>query len=365
MQKKKFIITLLFAVLSIFMITACSDSSNESNSGGNNGGGGTVQPEPDAVKEFYNFNTWQHDRFNYLYSQYAILYDGSLYAWGNNNHGQLGLGITDENVDHKNKKKVIIPGKVIQLIFQLAFFNDSATSFLNTTYSFYAITDNGELYVWGYNGYGVLGVGDTVDRNTPTKVNLPSKIKELITGSSTYAILEDGSLYAWGRNNYGQLGVGDEVDRNIPTKVNLSGKIKKYTNDAWSYYAVLEDGSLYAWGDNAYGRLGVGDKVDRNTPIKVNLSGTIKELIINISSIYTILADGSLYAWGKNYNGTLGVANNEESISIPTLVTGITGTIKKVLYGSGQRYFLTEDGLLYGTGSNYSNYPVKIEFKDK
>ena len=148
MQKKKFIITLLFAVLSIFMITACNDSSNESNSGGNNGGGGTVHPEPDnlTVKKFYSFLTWK-DISNDLYSQYAILHDGSLYAWGSNNRGQLGLGITDENVDQKNKQKVIIPGKVIQLIFQLAFFNDSATSFLNTTYSFYAITDNGELYV--------------------------------------------------------------------------------------------------------------------------------------------------------------------------------------------------------------------------
>ena len=476
MQKKKFIITLLFAVLSIFMITACSDSSNESNSGGNNGGGGTVQPEPDAVKEFYNFNTWQHDRFNYLYSQYAILYDGSLYAWGNNNHGQLGLGITDENVDHKNKKKVIIPGKVIQLIFQLAFFNDSATSFLNTTYSFYAITDNGELYVWGDNSDGQLGIGNTdnqtkpikvtgitgkikelgtytvyglsiyglsggssiyaitedgslyawgnnyfstlglgdrVDRNTPTKVNLPGKIKELrsyfnsvyalmedsslytwgknthgrlglgsneeqistptlVTGingtikelindSSIYAITEDNSLYAWGSNDSGELGVGDEVHKNIPTKVNLPGKIKEFTGGS---YAIMEDGSLYAWGYNGSGELGVGDEVNRNIPTKVNLPGKIKEFT---GGSYAIMEDGSLYAWGSNYKGMLGVGNNEENITIPTLINGITGTIKKVISEShsDNRYFLTEDGLLYGTGSNYSNYPVKIEFKDK
>ena len=90
MQKKKFIITLLFAVLSIFMITACSDSGNESNNSGNNGGGGTVQPEPEpdnlTVKKFYNFDVY------YSFSAYALLSDGSLYTWGDNKYGQLGLG---------------------------------------------------------------------------------------------------------------------------------------------------------------------------------------------------------------------------------------------------------------------------------
>ena len=115
MQKKKLIITLLFAVLSIFMITACSDSSNESNNSGNNGGGGTVQPEPEpepdnlTVKKFYNFDAY------YSFSAYALLSDGSLYAWGCNDHGQLGLG--DNNYYYpSNAKKVDIPGNVKQLV---------------------------------------------------------------------------------------------------------------------------------------------------------------------------------------------------------------------------------------------------------
>ena len=426
MQKNKLLVTLLFAVLSIFMITACSDgsiesnsdSSIESNSGGNSGGGGTVHPEPEpdlnVVKEFYNFLTWDNNT-NDLYSQYAILYDGSLYAWGNNNHGQLGVGLTDKDVLYQNdKKKVNIPGKVIQLIADI-------NSYINmdTTSSFYAITENGDLYVWGYNGSGQLGVGDEiyrntpekinlsgkiktlktssrsvyailedgslyawgenhlgrlgvgdeVDKNTPTKVNLPGKIKELIGGLSAYAILEDGSLYAWGYNVYGQLGVGDKVDKNKPTKVNLPGKIKELIIDSGSAYAILEDGSLYAWGKNEYGELGVGDEVNINTPTKVKLPSKIKELIIvDGSSAYAILEDGSLYAWGSNSNGILGVGKSF-TIYTPEQVTGINGTIKEIfsstsIYGVN-RYFLTEDDLLYVTGWEDLYYPVRIEFKEK
>lgn len=439
MQKKKFIITLLFAVLSIFMITACSDSSNESNNSGNNGGGGTVQPEPEpepdlnAVKEFYHFLTWA-DNSNDLYSQYAILYDGSLYAWGNNNHGQLGVGLTDKDVLYQNdKKKVNIPGKVIQLIAENELVPNSSTLMLDTTSSFYAITENGELYVWGYNGSGQLGVGDKIDRNTPEKINLSGKIKtlktseglvyailedgslyawgrnlhgqlgigddmdrdtptkitaitgmikELITNNyySTYAIMEDGSLYAWGRNYDGELGVGDKVNKNTPTKVNLPGKIKELIKYSTSIYTILEDGSLYVWGNNESSQLGVGDDLDRNTPTKVNLPSKIKELIIDSSSAridsssaYAILEDGSLYAWGNNYDGKLGVGKSTNTIYTPEQVTGINGTIKEIsnstsiydmtIYANG--YFLTEDGLLYVTGWEDSNYPVKIEFKDK
>ncbi|MDE7315517.1 MAG: hypothetical protein K2N11_07415 [Mucispirillum sp.] len=439
MQNKKLIITLLFAVLSIFTITACSDSSNESNSGVNNGGGGTVQPEPEpepepdlnVVKEFYHFLTWA-DNSNDLYSQYAILYDGSLYAWGNNNHGQLGVGLTDKDVLYQNdKKKVNIPGKVIQLIAENEPVLNSSTSMYDTTSSFYAITENGELYVWGYNGSGQLGVGDKIDRNTPEKINLSGKIKTLKTSEGlVYAILEDGSLYAWGNNYYGQLGVGDDMGRDTPTKVTaITGMIKELiTNNYYSTYAIMEDGSLYAWGKNGSGQLGVGDKVNKNTPTlisgisgkiktlktnyqsiyaiaedgllytwgrnlhgqlgiysfgqyinapkNVKLPNKVKELITSSSSAYTILEDGSLYAWGKNEDGKLGIGLSDgTTIHAPKQVTGINGTIKKLITGSSV-YALMEDGSLYVWGKNESsqlgvgdivnrNTPTKVNLPSK
>ena len=282
MQKKKFIITLLFAVLSIFMITACSDSSNESNNSGNNGGGGTVQPEPEpdnlTVKKFYNFDAY------YSFSAYALLSDGSLYTWGDNKYGQLGLG--DKANQHyfaSNNQKINIPDKINELIGLKDTYYDTSKRMYIDKFSLYAITENGELYAWGDNSDGQLGIGNTDNQTKPVKVTgITGKIKQLITLENingllfsdfyVYAITEDGSLYAWGYNGEGLLGVGDKMDRNTPTKVNLPGMVKEIMHNSYSVYTILEDGSLYAWGNNNYsGQLGVGSENEYvNTPTKVN-----------------------------------------------------------------------------------------------
>ena len=399
MQKKKLIITLIYAVLSIFMITACSDSNNGSNNSGNNGGDGSVLPEPkpdpNAVKEFYHFTTWNNTLRLWQDSLYAILDNGSLYAWGNNKDGQLGLGLTDEYVAYN--KKVDIPGKV--KLIKCAGVNptDESACYVITedgalyvwgknsygqlgvgdevnkntpikvtaingkvmeliigySFSVYAILEDGSLYSWGNNVSSNLGVGDEVNRNTPTKVNLPSKIKELITtGSSVYALMEDSSLYSWGDNYSGQLGVGDEVNKNTPTKVNLPSKIKKLITTGSSVYAILEDGSLYAWGGNNSGELGVGDEVNKNTPTKVNLPSKIKELITTGLSSYAILEDGSLYAWGYNSDGQLGVGD-EVNKNTPIKVTAINGKVMELIISNYiSVYAILEDGSLYAWGNN-------------
>ena len=349
MQKKKFIITLLFAVLSIFMITACSDSSNESNSGVNNGGGGTVQPEPEpdnlTVKKFYNFDAY------YSFSAYALLSDGSLYTWGDNKYGQLGLGDKANRYYYPSEnQKINIPDKINELIGLKDTGYDTSERTTFYKFSLYAITENGELYAWGDNSDGQLGIGNTDNQTKPVKVTgITGKIKQLITlkkydGEAffdyfyVYAITEDGSLYAWGYNGEGLLGVGDKMDRNTPTKVNLPGKIKELMHNSYSVYTILEDGSLYAWNNNT------------PTPTKINLPGKV----INLIGQFAILEDGSLYAWGSNENGQLGIGSENDYVDTPTKVN-LPGKVKEVKQSafSSSTYVLLEDGTLYTCGSNY------------
>ena len=317
-------------------------------------------------------------------SVYTILEDGSLYAWdyntptptkinlpgtikelitnGNSVYAILEDGSLYSSVSiNSTPTKVNLPGKIKEL---------------NGYSSLYAMLEDGALYAWGYNYDGQLGIGSENDYvDTPTKVNLPGTIKELITnGNSVYAILEDGSLYAWGSNSEGQLGVGSENEYvNTPNKVNLPDTIKELITNGISFYAMLEDGSLYAWGYNFSGELGVGDEVNRNrnTPAKVNLPSKVKLITTKYDSVYAILEDSSLYAWGNNSNGHLGVGKDDNRIYTPEQVTGIDGVIKYInlVQNSSNSdavvHFLTEDGLLYGTGLTYSSSPKKIEFKEK
>src|SRR5690606_13445375 len=95
----------------------------------------------------------------------------------------------------------------------------------------FGITEDGSLYTWGTNSFGVLGVGDTTARSTPTAVVGGIKFKKVIvgtTGSGAYffGISLDGTLYSWGDNTFGTLGVGDQVSRSSPTQVLTSVKFK-------------------------------------------------------------------------------------------------------------------------------------------
>ena len=398
MQKKKFIITLLFAILSIFMITACSDSNNESNSGVNNGGGGTVQPEPEpepdnlTVKKFYNFDI-KYPYISFPFSAYTLLSDGSLYTWGDNNYGQLGLGDKANRYYYASEnQKINIPDKINELIGLKDTEYDTSKRMYINKFSLYAITENGELYAWGDNSDGQLGIGNTDNQTKPVKVTgITGKIKQLITLKydgealldyfSVYALTEDGSLYAWGNNSDGQLGIGNTDNQTKPVKVTaITDKIKELiVPEPYLFSSILiaitEDNSLYTWGYNRYGELGIGsNEHEVYIPTKVNLPGKIKEIMHNSDSVYTILEDGSLYAWGYNYNGQLGVGD-EVNRNIPAKVD-LPGKIKELIADSDSVYAMLEDGSLYAWGDNYNgqlgvgdemdrNTPTKVNLPSK
>jgi alpha-tubulin suppressor-like RCC1 family protein len=80
----------------------------------------------------------------------------------------------------------------------------------------------GELWCWGYNFYGSLGLGDEVDRDAPAHVGSAATWATVDAGGDhTCAVRTNGDLWCWGSNAYGQLGMGDEVDRSAPAQVAL------------------------------------------------------------------------------------------------------------------------------------------------
>jgi alpha-tubulin suppressor-like RCC1 family protein len=130
----------------------------------------------------------------------ALKADGSLWAWGDNWNGQLGLGY---NYNNHN-----VPTRV-------GADSDWASVAAGSNHTL-AIKADGGIWAWGSNG-GQLGLGDYTNRNVPTRVGADTDWASVAAGQyHTLAIKADGGLWAWGRNNQGQLGDPNGADHNSP-----------------------------------------------------------------------------------------------------------------------------------------------------
>ena len=216
-----------------------------------------------------------------------------------------------------------------------------------------AVTKDGDLYMWGRNYYGQLGVYSNADSKIPIKVNnssstLPEKsVKYIALGYyHSAAITKDGSLYMWGRNNYGQLGDGTTTDRYTPVKImdNVASVSLGGSHSA----AVTKDGSLYMWGDNGNGRLDDGTTTDRYTPVKI--MDNVASVSLGSSHSAAITKDGSLYMWGYNYYGQLGDGTTTDRYT----PVKIMDNVASVSLGGNHSAAITKDSNLYMWGGNGS-----------
>ena len=216
-----------------------------------------------------------------------------------------------------------------------------------------AVTKDGDLYMWGRNYYGQLGVYSNADSKIPIKVNnssstLPEKsVKYIALGYyHSAAITKDGSLYMWGYNRSGQLGDGTTTDRYTPVKImdNVASVSLGGSHSA----AVTKDGSLYMWGDNGNGRLGDGTTTDRYTPVKI--MDNVASVSLGSSHSAAITKDGSLYMWGYNYYGQLGDGTTTDRYT----PVKIMDNVASVSLGGIHSAAITKDSNLYMWGGNGS-----------
>lgn len=205
---------------------------------------------------------------------------GSLYTWGKNT-GQLGLNIKNTNCSQKllnNIKKVVY----------------------NEHCEVMAINYNNELYGWGNNQSGNLGLGHCNTQSTPIKIPLLNVKDVVLSRIHTLAIKCDGELYSWGDNKFGQLGLGNSDDYNIPQKVKLSNVRKVFCN-VWSSFAITDTNELYSWGSNHSGQLGLGHDNHVNIPRKVSISH-VKNIFLGRKDLTIIVTYfGDIYYCGNWY----------------------------------------------------------------
>ena len=123
-----------------------------------------------------------------------------------------------------------------------------------------ANTGQGDLFAFGHNGFGQLGLGDYKDRNKPTLIMTNQEIHKIVCGGyNTFILKKNGELFAFGYNKFGQLGLGDNETRIKPILMMTDQEIRKIICGETHTFVLKNNGDLFAFGCNNQGQLGLGD----------------------------------------------------------------------------------------------------------
>jgi|GEM_PF-2371924 len=279
---------------------------------------------------------------------FAIDKDDKVWAWGNNGYSQLG----DKTVNNQPSPiqtqiydwlnpPVIKPGEGTVIVK-----NPRTVSLAAGDSDSFAIKNN-QIYAWGSNAFGQLGDGTNSSKNKPVQVNLDQAAAVEAGDAHTAVVKQDGTLWTWGQNFMGQLGDGTTVSRSAPAQVQgLSGVVAASAGSNHTL-ALLGNGSVWSFGDNSYGQLGHDSTATTNQIIQLS---NIVAIASGSNFNLALQNSGKVWAWGDNTSGQLGdgtyVGKQE-----PVEITGVTG-VTAIAAGKNFALALKEDGTVWAWGYN-------------
>ena len=295
-------------------------------------------------------NTWKLNQWydqnvagNATYSSSMI----TLYSWGYNNQGNLGLNNTTGQPSVAQ-----VPGTTWA---KLGGGGEDSSS---------AIKSDGTLWTWGKGSYGALGYPNSshnVAKSSPTQIPGTDWNEVSMHGQGMLAVKTDGTLWAWGQNNNGQLGQNQSTNQLVaissPVQVGSDTTWSKGLNSGSPTVAVIKtDGTLWMWGGNSRGQLGQNQPEATGQSSPVQVPGTWATG--SLAGFWTagIKTDGTLWSWGYNNAGALGQGNNTNRSS-PTQIGAGTdwatshGSVASRSYGGSA---IKTDGTLWCWGYNDS-----------
>tara|TARA_B100000427_G_scaffold318918_1_gene316607 strand:- start:33 stop:851 length:819 start_codon:yes stop_codon:yes gene_type:complete len=222
---------------------------------------------------------------------FATKTDGTLWAWGRNNQGSLGLG----EGDGAHKSSPIQVGSGTD-------WSGGVRSLASSWGHAFAIKTDGTLWGMGNNTKGQLGVNDVSHRAGPTQV--PGTTWATVDARESWSIATktDGTLWSWGYNAFGKLGQGNQTAYSSPVQIpgTTWRSIDRHTygQNADSSWATKTDGTLWAWGYNSNGELGQNDRTTYSSPRQI--PGTTWSAAVSggTPGVAAVKTDGTLWALG-------------------------------------------------------------------
>lgn len=257
-------------------------------------------------------------RFQSISSNCGLDLDGQLWCWGNNTAGDLGLG---QEVDGSPEPLPVVGGHVFE-------------SFAGSC----AIDSAAQAWCWGPNGEGQVGTGvayqdDPQDENwiiwEPAPVVGGHRFVELATTITRWANCardEDGEIWCWGSNTFGALGIG-ESEKNYsatPVRIAAEGPFVRLVGGTNAFCALTAAGEAWCWGNNYAGSLDPSqpERNEIRTPTRILPDFEFRDLAMGFFSACGLDAEGKAWCWGINEYGQTGTGLFSEMGHEPRPVYG-------------------------------------------
>ena len=331
---------------------------------------------PDDVKEYR-----VADKINYVFAKLKNPDNNNeikWYSWGNNEYGQLGLGINDQFIttptqlsDNIHADAQLLQTQTKLLLFKNHVFSHRGVFLYTNWYTKPEDWKEPYFFVWGDNQYGQLGLGDTNNRNTPQDINKNiTNVVEKYTLEykrcystthffGTTKINYSPKKMCWGRNTEGQLGLGHNNNVLSPT-TDIDTKLPGYLNITFNYFynytfiflveSTSHNSIVYVAGENTNGQLGLtnfNDRNNKNNFTTANMFYNNNNYVFFVDNIFICFRDycysyrtwkKTWYCWGNNVNGRLGVTTpGIKSVSQNSFLTN--NNFEKIKFGNNFTLF--------------------------
>ncbi|XP_020665071.1 putative E3 ubiquitin-protein ligase HERC4 isoform X3 [Pogona vitticeps] len=276
---------------------------------------------------------------------------GQVYAWGFAADGQLGLPGTEEYTRVPRNIKSLSDIQIVQV----------ACGYYHSL----ALSKGSEIFSWGQNKHGQLGLGYEFKKQTS-----PQLIKSLLGipfgqvaagRAHSFVLTLSGAVFGWGRNKFGQLGLNDENDRYVPNllKSLRSQKIVYICCGEDHTAALTKEGGVFTFGAGGYGQLGHNSTAHEINPRKVfELMGNIVTQIAcgrQHTSAF-VPSTGRIYSFGLGGNGQLGMGSTSNRKSpFPVKGNWLPYNGQSLLTSDGEEYYCVKR-IFSGGDQSFSHY---------
>ncbi len=271
----------------------------------------------------------------------ATTISGFLHCWGDNNHGQLGIGGTT-------------PAAQPNALVAISGVRNASLGLEHTC----AVQTTGTVSCWGDNTHGQLGDGTSGNqRETPNALMSLSGVVSVTSGRHhTCALASTGTVFCWGLNDHGQA-TGIPGGAPVTSPFPVAG-----VDDAWAISAggehtcaLVAGGFAKCWGNNEFGQLGLGTVGGDSAPGQVT-GGFTGVATISAGDRHTCATRyrGDTYCWGHNSAGELGLNLGTSYFNSPRQI-GTLGATEVISCGEDNTCARTNDGVAWCWGDNDSS----------